>query len=151
MLRDVMVTINGRLGRDPESAQVQTKNGTQTVARISVAANTTFKNGEENETCWFSMTLWGKTAEYFLGYAQKGDGVFIVGELRPDPANGKPKLWTDKEGNVRSQWSVDNLQTCQLIQRGDGKRQARAGFSQIQDPPWPGDNQESSGGFNFTG
>ena len=150
-MRDLLMTVCGRLGNDPKSDTVNTKNGVKTVARLSVAGNNSF-----DETIWFSVTLWGKTAEYFLQYARKGDGVFMVGELRPDAESGKPKLWQDKENNMRAQWGLDNLKTCQLIQKGaKDDRQARAvdGAAGPADPPWPESKggSESGAGFNFTG
>lgn len=152
MLRDIAVIINGRLGGDPTADQVNTKNGMKTVARISIAANNTFMSGEKNETCWFSLTLWGKTAEYFLQYAKKGDGVYIIAEPRPDPETGKPKLWKDKDGNIRSQWGLDNVQTCQLIQRGEGKREARSGgYGNYADAPGFETQQDQGSSFNFAG
>jgi len=148
-MRDIVVTVNGRLGSDPKSDTVNTKNGVQTVARISIAGTNSY-----DKPIWFSITLWGKTAEYFLQYAKKGDGVFVVGELTGDD-NGKPRMWTDKEGATRAQWGLDNLKTCQLIQKGAKEdRQARdvtGGGQQYQEPPWPGQESQSSAGFNFAG
>lgn len=73
--------IMGNLGNDPE---LRTVEGDRTVASFSVAVNKRRKdkNGEPiNTTKWYRVSAWGKQAELAAKFLQKGNRVYVEGEL----------------------------------------------------------------------
>lgn len=76
------VTIIGNLGSDPEMRF--TPSG-KPVTTFRVAVNNRYKNssGEgKEETEWFSIVAWDKTAELCNQYLHKGSLVFVEGKNR---------------------------------------------------------------------
>lgn len=71
----INATIVGRLGRDPETRDV---NGT-TVCNIAVA--TDYGWGDNKITTWTRVAVWGKRAEALAQHFGKGDGIEVRGEL----------------------------------------------------------------------
>lgn len=72
------VSLIGRLGRDPELRYTQS--GTA-VANFSLAVTRPFNR---EETDWFDVTCWGKTAELAANHLQKGRQVGVAGRLQQD-------------------------------------------------------------------
>lgn len=75
------VQINGNLGQDVE---VKTLESGKKVANFSIAVNSSYKNaaGEKVEnTDWFNVTAWEKTAELMGDLLKKGSSVMIAGSL----------------------------------------------------------------------
>lgn len=70
------VTVCGRLGAD---AELGTAKSGKRYARIRVAASV--KRGENENTNWFSVTLWDKLAENVGPNLKKGDRVLVLGTL----------------------------------------------------------------------
>ena len=50
-------------------------------ATLGVANNYRPRAGEEPETTFFEVTLWGHNAKYCVGHCHKGDEVFVQGTL----------------------------------------------------------------------
>lgn len=118
MYREIVVDLTGRLGQDPKAATRNTKNGEKQVATCTLAA----KNSR-GQTCWFDITIWGKSGEYALnGKVKKGCVVRVIGELAPDPDTGKPRLWETREGETRASWglNVQDIQFYGNASLGDG-------------------------------
>lgn len=69
------ISIIGRLGKDPEIRQ--TTNG-KSVCNFSVAVNRRFNKDESD---WFNVTCWGKTAEFASNYLSKGRLVAVTGRM----------------------------------------------------------------------
>ena len=67
----------GRLTRDPEMRYGR-DNGTS-YTTVGVANNYWPRAGQEPETTFFEVTLWGHNAQHCVGHCQKGDEVFIQG------------------------------------------------------------------------
>lgn len=84
------VQIIGYLGRDPEIRY--TASG-MAVANFSVAVTERRKKGEtwEDQTEWFRVKTFGKTAENAAQYLQKGKQVYVEGRQQTSE-------YTDKEG-----------------------------------------------------
>ena len=102
------VTIIGNLGRDPEMRYTQA--GVE-VCSFSVATSRSWtgKDGQKNEkTVWFRITTWRKLAEICNQYLQKGNRVFITGEME------EPGAWTDAEGEARASLEV-TAQTVKFL------------------------------------
>ena len=102
-----VVTVSGRLVRDPE---LKTTSNGNTVASFRIANNTLKK------TNFFDVSLWGKSAETLVQYAEKGRWISLSGRMEQDE-------WEDKEGNKRTSYSIvaDNFNFL-----GSGKKDDEA-------------------------
>ena len=80
-----VVTLRGRLTRDPEAKQV----GDKTVVAFSLAVN-----GYGEKVSFLDVEAWGKTAEVVEAYAGKGKLVTVTGRL-------EQQRW-EKDGQKRS-------------------------------------------------
>lgn len=70
----------GRLTAAPELRKTTTE---KSVIRSTLAVNRQFKTAEgERGVDFLSIVIWGKSAELFVTYAQKGSLISIEGELR---------------------------------------------------------------------
>ncbi len=79
----------GRLTKDPE---VRTTATGQTVASISIATNSFWKdkNGQKQEKTEFhNVVLWGRIGEIAGQYLTKGQECYIEGRLETDKYTGK--------------------------------------------------------------
>lgn len=83
-----VVTISGRLTRDPEIRYTQTQ---EAIAGISVAVNRRYRREGQPEADFFNCTAFGKTAEVVERYTRKGSRVIITGALQND-------IYTNREG-----------------------------------------------------
>jgi single-strand DNA-binding protein len=92
-----LVVIDGHLGADPESRQV---NDT-TVTNLSVAVDDSYtRDGERVErTVWVQVEAWGRLAENCAQYLEKGREVLVRGELKKDQ-------WKTDSGEKRSKMKV---------------------------------------------
>lgn len=85
------VTVAGKLTADPK---LSTTSGGTAVAEFAVAVN--FHRGEKDETSFFDVRAFGKTAEFICRYFRKGSSICVDGKLRQE-------RWTDKQtGGPRS-------------------------------------------------
>lgn len=71
------VNIAGRLTRDPETRDVGADNK---VASFGIAVD----GQKKDETNFFDVEVWGKTAEIVTGYFKKGSFILVSGRLRQD-------------------------------------------------------------------
>lgn len=78
-----IVVLTGNLGRDPELKKI----GEKVVANLSIAVNEV--HGDEEETSWFDLTAWGKTAE-IASNLRSGERITVQGKL-------KQRRWTDEK------------------------------------------------------
>lgn len=104
------VVLVGRLTRDlgtDERSFGYVQSGTAR-ANISIAVNRSRKQGEQwvDETSFFDVTIWGKTAENLKPYLTKGRQVIISGYLKQD-------RW-EKDGQKYSRIGIvaDTVQLC---------------------------------------
>ena len=84
--------IMGRLGRDPELKNVNSKS----VCEMSVATSKKVKDQEYTE--WHSVVVWGKQADACAKYLSKGSQVLVEGEIRTrswDGQDGQKKYKTE--------------------------------------------------------
>jgi len=113
--------IVGNLGRDPEMRYLP--DGTP-VTTLSIATNRRWNNGDGSrgeETTWFRVTCWRKTAEIAAQYLTKGRQVMVEGRLTPDKATGGPRVWTRQDGTAGASYevTVDRLVLLGGRQNGD--------------------------------
>lgn len=72
-----VLTIAGRLGRDPEPFSY---GDNQQGARFSVAVN----NPRSDDADWFRVTAFGQSADFALRFLRKGDPVVVSGHVHLD-------------------------------------------------------------------
>ncbi len=103
------VMIIGNLGADPEMKYMS--DGTaMTTFRVAVSRNYTNHAGERREeTEWFRVVAWRKTAEICSQYLQKGSKVYVEGRLQT-------RSWDTPEGEKRYMTEVV-ADTVQFLDR----------------------------------
>ena len=91
------VILLGRLTKDVETRYTQTNNSL--VATFTLAVNRRFaKEGEERQTDFINIVVWGKTGEFSSKYFKKGLQVAVVGRLQNrsyEDSNGQKKYITE--------------------------------------------------------
>lgn len=129
------VILVGNLTRDVELRY--TPGGTP-VTDISIAVNERIKRNEEwvEETSYFDVTIWGRTAEVAGQYLSKGRSVLIEGRLKQD-------RW-EQDGQKRSKVKI----ICEKMQMlsGTGGDHGSSGHSASDHGEDQMGGQRSSGG-----
>ena len=126
--------IVGNLTRDPEMRY--TPKGTP-VTNFSVATNRKWTNADGTpgeETIWFRVSTWGRTAEVCNEYLSKGQQVFVEGRLRPDPETGGPRIWTGNDGIARASFEITAFTVKFLGRRGE-RVEVEPGVTLEEPPP----------------
>lgn len=103
------VIIAGNVARD---IQVRSISGGSSVADVSLAINSQWKDKKSNEkkeeTTFVDCTLWGKTAELAGEYLKKGSSVLFEGRLQMDS-------WQDKESGAKRSKLKVVVETMQFL------------------------------------
>lgn len=86
----IIVEIAGFLGGDPEERFTATG---KRVVTFRVA--TRVRQGGQDETVWWGVSIWGDRFDKMLPYLKKGSSVIIIGEM------GKPELYVAKDGTTQ--------------------------------------------------
>ena len=92
-----VIAIMGRLVRDPEMRQTTTGKNVASF-RVAVDRGSKDANGQ-NQTDFFDVVAWNKTAEFVCKYFQKGSLIAIDGRLQS-------RNYQDKSGNNRNSVEV---------------------------------------------
>lgn len=92
------IAIRGRLVRDPE---LKTTQSGVSVTTITVAVDRSYSSGGEKQTDFFDCAFWRQGAEFVSKYFSKGKEIIVTGEMQS-------RKWTDKEGNNRISWEIQN-------------------------------------------
>lgn len=103
------VILGGRLTSDPE---LKTTQSGISVTSFRIAVNRRSKDG--NESDFFSVTAWRKTAEFISQYFRKGSCICVSGSLQN-------REWTDKDGNKRTVTEVQADEAFFVDGKNDGK------------------------------
>ena len=90
------IIIKGRLTADPELKFTQTNN--TAYCGFSVAVNRRFVQEGQQDTDFFNVTAWSKTAEFISKYFTKGQEILIQGRLQQ-------RSWETESGEKR--YAVD--------------------------------------------
>jgi single-strand DNA-binding protein len=109
----ISITLVGNAGRDPEVRYFESG---KSVANINIACR-----GNNGETEWFNLSIWGKQAQIAADYIKKGTLFAVTGSLATEK-------WTDKKtGEEKSQLKV-NVADLRLLggKSGEGKTQGKA-------------------------
>ena len=93
-----IIAIKGRLVRDPE---VRKTPNDITTCKITVAVDRAYSSGGEKQTDFFDCVFWRQGAEFVSKYFNKGKEIIVKGEMQS-------RKWTDKEGNNRTSWEIQN-------------------------------------------
>lgn len=120
------ITIFGHLGRKPTEVKV-TQTGTP-VTDFSVAVSTKRGNGEENTT-WYMVRVFGKSAQPSFDYLDKGSPVLVSGRHQI-------REYVDRDGNKRSANEVFANEVV-FVERKDAARTATAGTDDPVDSDIP--------------
>jgi single-strand DNA-binding protein len=113
------VIIVGNLGRDPEMRY--TPDGTP-VTSFSVATNRRWTNQDGSpgeETVWFRVSAWRRTAEVAAQYLSKGRQVMVEGRLTPDRETGGPRVYQRNDGTCGASFELRADRVIFLSGRGD--------------------------------
>lgn len=118
------LTIIGRLTKD---AEMRYTAGGMAIASLSIANNRSKKDGDQwvDETSFFSVTVFGKTAENLKQYLTKGKQVAITGSI-------KQERW-EKDGKQESRVIIiaDDIQ---LIGGQNQNAQPQGNYNQQREP-----------------
>lgn len=95
------VVVVGNLGKDPEMRYTPKATA---VTTLSVAVNEGF--GDNAETLWFNVSVWGNQAEACNEHLKKGQQVVVFGKLKPDKETGNPRLFQRKDGSYGTTYDV---------------------------------------------
>jgi single-strand DNA-binding protein len=95
------LVIVGNLGKEPEMRY--TPKGTA-VTTLSVAVNEGF--GDNTETLWFNVSVWGNSAEACNEHLQVGQQVTILGKLKPDKETGNPRVYKRKDSSCGASYDM---------------------------------------------
>lgn len=74
-----LVTLVGHVGQNPDVKYFESGS---VKCRLTLAVNRWTRDG--NQTDWFNLELWGKTAEVAANYVRKGSLIGVQGSLKFD-------------------------------------------------------------------
>lgn len=117
-------TIVGYVGKNPEMRFLPNGNP---ITTFSVA--TSYKYNDKEITTWYRVSVFGPQAESCNQYLKKGSPVLVVGELKPDPETGGPRVWTGDDGKARANFEV----TAQNVRFLPGGKQQDSGEPEYDD------------------
>jgi len=109
------VTLSGRLVQDPDYRVLD--NGS---ARLSarIAVNRPYRDRNDSwqeETSFFDIVLWQRSAEIFADRLSKGSPVFVTGRLRSH-------TWRDDRNQPHSRIEIQ-VRHLQILERNDGQEE----------------------------
>lgn len=114
------VILFGRLVKDPEYNYTQNGKG---VGKATIAVDRVVAKGQEKETDFIPLVLWGKQAEVFSNNLHKGSSVLVCGKIRTGS-------YTDKNGNKRYTTDVW-VDEFSFTERKGGITQSSGGFGSM--------------------
>lgn len=119
------VTLVGHLSRDVE--MVSTRSGFS-IANVGIAVNDRVKKDDQwvDESSFFELKLFGKTAEFANEYTGKGDAVLVTGRL-------KQETW-EKDGKKNSKVVVIADKYQSLSSRKNTKSDSKSDDDNGGDP-----------------
>ena len=103
----------GRMVVDPK---IGTTKGDKRFANFRIAVNRDYKVDEEYPTDFFSVSIFGPSADFLEDHVEKGDLVSVTGSI-------EVKTYEDKDGNERTDVHVAATRVYLLRKKGDGAAQ----------------------------
>ena len=104
------ITLIGYLGQDPDIKYFES--GTN-VAKFSIAVRRSPRNGEKQDTDWFTCECWSKMAEVVASYCHKGKQVAVQGRIEFDH-------WVDKTTGEKRSKPVVKIERLELLGSSNG-------------------------------
>jgi single-strand DNA-binding protein len=98
-----VVTLVGRAGRDPDVKYFESGS---VVCNLTLAVDRRRRNSDEPD--WFSLEIWGKTAEIAANYVRKGSLIGVSGSLKMDH-------WQDRSTGVQRSKPVIRVDRLDLL------------------------------------
>ncbi len=86
----IIVEIAGYLGADPEERFTATGKRV-----ISLRVGVRVRQGGNDETVWWRVSIWGDRFDRMLPFLKKGSSVIVIGEM------GKPDTYVGKDGTTQ--------------------------------------------------
>lgn len=133
------ILIFGNLGSDPEMRY--TPNGNP-VTSFSMATNrryTTSEGDSREETEWFRISAWNRTAEICNQYLQRGSKVYVEGRL-------SSRTYVGSDGDTRVSLDVSATDVRFIDSRGSGPGQGSPSEANPQSSGVP--EEEDGAGFD---
>ena len=96
------------MGRMTADAELRTTTSGTSVTQFTMAVDRDYvKSGEERQTDFINVVVWGKTADFVTTYFHKGDMIAVVGSIQV-------RNYEDKNGNKRYATEViaDKVSFC---------------------------------------
>lgn len=91
------IIISGRVVRDPE---LRKTNSGMSVCTVTVAVDRMKDKNGDKVTDFFTVNMYGKTADAFSQYVSKGQFVEITGKMHSN-------TYEDKDGKKKTYWGID--------------------------------------------
>jgi len=110
-----VVTLVGRVGGDPDVKYFES--GT-VKCKLTLAVNRRSKNSDQPD--WFTLEIWGKTAQVAADYVRKGSQIGVTGSLKFD-------RWQDRSTGANRSMPVIRVDQLDLL---GSKRDNESGMSQ---------------------
>jgi single-strand DNA-binding protein len=110
-----VVTLVGRVGGDPDVKYFES--GT-VKCKLTLAVNRRSKNSDQPD--WFTLEIWGKTAQVAADYVRKGSQIGVTGSLKFD-------RWQDRSTGANRSMPVIKVDQLDLL---GSKRDNESGMSQ---------------------
>ena len=132
------IILIGHLGKDPESRFLASGSAVTSCSLATTEKWVDKTSGQKQEkTTWHNLSLFGKSAERFAEWYQKGDLVMVEGRQHHDKS--------EKDGQTRyfSKVSVDKFEGFK--QPSDQGQQSQGGYQQNQQQSAP---QQNNSGFD---
>lgn len=98
-----VVTLVGRVGGDPDIKYFESGS---VKCRLTLAVNRRNRDGEQTD--WFNLELWGKTAEVAGNYVRKGKQIAVKGSLKFD-------TWSDRNTGASRSSPVIQVDRLELL------------------------------------
>jgi len=98
-----IVTLVGRVGSDPD---IKYFDSGKVVCKLRLAVKRRSRNSDEPD--WFSLELWGKTAEVAGNYVRKGSLIGVKGSLKFD-------TWSDRQTGANRSSPVIQVDQLDLL------------------------------------
>ncbi len=121
----IRASVYGRLGAAPVERETRNSNAMVTA---SIAVNAA-RFGADEDTAWFSLAAFGKTAESLLRH-QKGDLLAAMGPLTR-------RRYTDRDGVEREGWSLtcEQIMSARTVRPGGGRKHKDSADTTVDQRP----------------
>ncbi|MHC5597232.1 MAG: single-stranded DNA-binding protein [Nostoc sp.] len=98
-----VVTLVGRVGGEPE---IKYLDSGKVVCKLTLAVKRISRNSDQPD--WFSLELWGKTAEFAKNYVGKGKQIAVKGSLKFD-------TWSDQQTGANRSTPIIRVDQLDLL------------------------------------